>query len=89
MGDRPPDAETLTAISKGIKTLSGMSGVRATHLTTLALASDTAKAAGIKPVRNVQDPAERLKACLVTQEQAKAILGLLRYWYSQMKGGAK
>lgn len=79
MGDRPPDAEMLTAISKGIKTLSDMSGVRATHLTTLALASDTAKAAGIKPVRSVQDPAERLKACLVTQEQAKAILGLLRY----------
>lgn len=86
MGDRPPDAETLTAISKGIKILSGKCKVRATSLTTLALASDAAKAAGIKPVRDVQDPAERLKACLVTQKQAEAILGLLRYWYSQMKG---
>lgn len=86
MGDRPSDAETLTAISKGIKILSGKCNVRATSLATLALASDTARAAGIKPVRDAQDPAERLKARLVTQEQAEAILGLLRYWYSQTKG---
>ncbi len=78
----PPSAETLSAISKGIGELSRMSGCSAEALTKLALASDAARSAGVEP-----------GGTIVTQDQAEAVLALLRSWYRQMrdrrKGGRK
>lgn len=69
----PPTTETMGRISAGIRELARMSGAPATSLMQIVLASDTARATGVRgPV-------------VETQEQAEAVLGLLRDWWRMIR----
>lgn len=68
----PPDAETMTRISKGIRACADAMGASCTMVARFAALTDAARSAGVGP-----------DGVIRTQEQAEAVLGLLRQWWRQ------
>lgn len=68
--NRPPDEQTMTNVSKGIKLTARHMGAKCSTLVSLAVFSAKAREAGIGP-----------DGVLRTQRQAEVFLSLLRDWY--------